>query len=191
MSAAKAETIKRLSSRIEISHEEREREMKVLEAILEKEKTHFQWDKHGLCMATLLVQIVHNLFRKFPEWRNEADSSYPYCTPLMLSLSGSYVFFCIVITVLAIKRVNSEQYYKIKYKQGICDSDVRFSPVIVRKLVLVSLAGGWVSTALGLGGGSIFNPVLLSLGIPASVSSNTGMYLVLYTQINSTVQFII
>lgn len=66
MSAANAEIIKRVSERIEISHEEREREMKVLEAILRKEATHYQWDKHGLCVATLLVQILHNLFRKFP-----------------------------------------------------------------------------------------------------------------------------
>ena len=41
MSAAKAETIKRESLQIEISHEEREREMNILEAILKKEKTHF------------------------------------------------------------------------------------------------------------------------------------------------------
>jgi hypothetical protein len=55
MSAAKAEDFKRVSERIEISHEEREREMVVLEAIIKKEATHYQWDKHGLCMATLLV----------------------------------------------------------------------------------------------------------------------------------------
>ena len=99
------------------------------------------------------------------------------------------MLFCLIITYLAIRNVRKEQYYKIKYKQGICDSDLRFSPSIITKLVLVSLAGGWVAAALGLGGGSIFNPVLLNLGIPASVSSNTGMYLVLFTQVNTSLKY--
>jgi bacterioferritin (cytochrome b1) len=55
MSAANAEIIKRASTRIEISHDEREREMRILEAILKKEEGHGQWVKHGLCLITLVA----------------------------------------------------------------------------------------------------------------------------------------
>lgn len=34
------------------------------------------------------------------------------------------------------------------------------------KLVGVSFLGGWISGALGMGGGSVFNPLLLSMGVP-------------------------
>jgi hypothetical protein len=32
------------------------------------------------------------------------------------------------------------------------------------KLILLSLIGGWSTGALGLGGGVLFNPLLMSLG---------------------------
>ena len=45
--------------------------------------------------------------------------------------------------------------------------------------------GGWVAGALGLGGGSIFNPLLISMGVPPKVSSATGMYLVTFSKISA------
>jgi uncharacterized membrane protein YfcA len=57
--------------------------------------------------------------------------------------------------------------------------------------VFFALVGGWVSGALGLGGGSIFNPLLLSLGLPPSVSSSTGMYLILYSTAASSIMYLI
>lgn len=46
-----------------------------------------------------------------------------------------------------------------------------------------------MSGALGLGGGAIFNPVLLSMGIPPGVSSSTGMYLVMFTTLGSSITY--
>lgn len=54
-------------------------------------------------------------------------------------------------------------------------------------LLLLGFAGGWVAGALGLGGGSIYNPALLSLGVHAQVAGATGMYLVLFSTVNSCV----
>ena len=90
---------------------------------------------------------------------------------------------------MAIRQVNYEQYFKIKYNRGISKSDLKFSPNVVRRLVTVAFIGGWVSGALGLGGGAIFNPVLLSMGIPPSVASSTGMYLVMFTTLGSSITY--
>lgn len=114
---------------------------------------------------------------------------YYKCTWYDFTVSGFYIFICILVTIVAIRRVNYEQYFKIKYNKGISKSDLKFSPSIVRRLVLVAFVGGWVSGALGLGGGSIFNPVLLSMGIPPAVASSTGMYLVLFTSIGSSITY--
>ena len=187
MSAANAEKKMRHSTMIDIPNEIREKEIQILDAIIKKEETHRQWFKHGLCAVTLSAQILHNLIRDqiFPfKWEGQQK-----CGALQWSISAIYVLFCILMTCLAIRKVNYEQYFKIKYGKGISKSDLKFSPNVVRKLVLVSLAGGWVAAALGLGGGSIFNPVLLSMGIPPAVSSNTGMYLVMFTQVNTSIKF--
>ena len=105
------------------------------------------------------------------------------------TLSALFVIICIIITLLSIRQVNYEQYFKIKYNKGISKSDLKFSPNIVRRLVTVAFIGGWVSGALGLGGGAIFNPVLLSMGIPPSVASSTGMYLVMFTTFGSSITY--
>jgi uncharacterized membrane protein YfcA len=57
------------------------------------------------------------------------------------------------------------------------------------KLLGTSLIGGVVSGALGLGGGAIFNPLLLSFGFPPSVASSTGMYMIIFSTAATTISF--
>lgn len=59
------------------------------------------------------------------------------------------------------------------------------------RLMCLSFIGGWVSGALGLGGGSIFNPLLLSLGAPPKVASSTGMYMIIFSTGASTAAYVI
>ena len=48
-----------------------------------------------------------------------------------------------------------------------------------------------MSGALGLGGGSIFNPLLLSMGVPPKVASATGMYMIIFSTGASTVTYVL
>ena len=74
--------------------------------------------------------------------------------------------------------------------KGLAKSDVKFERKVVTKLVIFALMGGWVSGALGLGGGAIFNPLLLSMGVPPSVASATGMYMILFSTSGSSMIYI-
>ena len=47
-----------------------------------------------------------------------------------------------------------------------------------------------VSGALGLGGGSIFNPIMITMGVPPVVSTSTGMYMVMYSTAASTLMYL-
>jgi len=58
-------------------------------------------------------------------------------------------------------------------------------------VTVLGFVGGWVAGALGLGGGSIYNPVLLSMGVPPKVSSATGLYLVSYSTFAASLIFIL
>jgi uncharacterized membrane protein YfcA len=57
------------------------------------------------------------------------------------------------------------------------------------KIVVVSFIGGWMSGALGLGGGAIFNPLLLNLGLPPVVSSATSMFIIIFSTGASTLSY--
>lgn len=55
------------------------------------------------------------------------------------------------------------------------------------KLLIIGFVGGFVAGALGLGGGSIYNPALLALGVNPRVAAATGKYLIIFSCINSCV----
>jgi uncharacterized membrane protein YfcA len=58
-------------------------------------------------------------------------------------------------------------------------------------LIILGLVGGFISGSLGLGGGTIFNPILLKMGVPPEVSSATSMYLVFFSTASSSFVYFI
>ena len=70
-------------------------------------------------------------------------------------------------------------------------SDIDLNKSNMCKLIGFSFVGGWVSGALGLGGGAIFNPLLLSMGVPPKVSSSTGMYMIIFSTGASTISYLL
>lgn len=79
---------------------------------------------------------------------------------------GVYSIICILLSWWAVRDVKYEQSLKKKHGGGLVESDVNLEGAPLVKLIGFSFVGGWVSGALGLGGGSIFNPLLLSMGCP-------------------------
>ena len=69
----------------------------------------------------------------------------------------------------------------MNYKNG----DIKFTGDALIHLTGLGLTGGLVAGALGLGGGSIYNPALLTLGVHPKVSGATGMFLVLFSTVNT------
>jgi len=102
-----------------------------------------------------------------------------------------FIVICIYLTIRSVKRMQYEQMLKIKHGEGLASSDIDLRGSNLIKLVVISFLGGWVSGALGLGGGSIFNPLLLSFGVPPPVSSATGMYMIIFSTGASTTTYVL
>uniref|UniRef100_A0A7S3CME8 Sulfite exporter TauE/SafE family protein n=1 Tax=Strombidium rassoulzadegani TaxID=1082188 RepID=A0A7S3CME8_9SPIT len=97
-----------------------------------------------------------------------------------------FCVFCGFITYFAAKNVGEEQKLKRKYGNiNLVDSDLIFEGKTLFTVLWLAFLGGWVAGALGLGGGSIYNPLLLTMGVPPKVSSSTGMYLVTFSKISA------
>ncbi|TNV83676.1 hypothetical protein FGO68_gene15415 [Halteria grandinella] len=188
--ARRLSTLKENLSEVQLTQnaEKSEKDLAILDQILHKEKSHLQWSKHLVCFVVLIAQVIVNLIRTQNAFK---PSFFEKCQTYDFILASIYICICTLVTAYALRRNNYEQELKIKHQKGFCKSDLRFSPKIVRNLVSVALGGGWVSGALGLGGGAIFNPVLLSMGIPASVSGSTGMYLVMFSTLGSSFTYIL
>ena len=102
-------------------------------------------------------------------------------------------FFVMILTLyFAVKIVAKEQLLKKKYNDiNLVPSDLVFTGDVLRNVSLLGFGGGFVAGALGLGGGVIFNPYLIGMGVPPKVSSATGMYLIMYSKIASVTVYVL
>ena len=100
-----------------------------------------------------------------------------------------YLIFCIVITLYTKNLIQTQS--KVRSICATVKDDIDFNGKKLLQLLVVAFAGGWVAGALGLGGGAIFNPILLEMGLPAIVSSATGMYMIMFSTAASTAVFMI
>lgn len=83
-------------------------------------------------------------------------------------------------------RINKEeQNLKMKYSVNYEEGEPRFEGKSMITLVAIGAVGGFVAGAFGLGGGSIYNPAFLTLGVHPNVSGSTGMFLVMVSTINT------
>ena len=73
----------------------------------------------------------------------------------------------------------------MKYDVNISPSEILLKGKQLAQLTSIGFIGGVVAGALGLGGGSIYNPALLTMGVHPKVSGATGMYLVLFSTVNT------
>jgi uncharacterized membrane protein YfcA len=100
-----------------------------------------------------------------------------------------YMFACVVA---AVKVTASDQALKEKYGGlNLSESDLIFRGSVLRQVLGLGFGGGWVAGALGLGGGVIYNPLLMAMGVPPKVSSSTGMFLVMFSTISTSGMYLL
>lgn len=129
-----------------------------LSAIVQQESTHFQWWKQGLCLLMLVSITMLNLLMK------GMFLGIKSCSFWYWGIQVIFLIECVLVTWLAVKLNKADQLLKRKYNINYLEKDVRFEGASLRKLLYIGAIGGWVAGALGLGGGSIYNPALLALG---------------------------
>ena len=79
----------------------------------------------------------------------------------------AFLIYCFAMIVLSVSMLRKEQRLKIKYGNvNLVQSDIILTYRNVAYLILLGFVGGTLAGALGLGGGSIFNSVLLIMGLP-------------------------
>ena len=107
------------------------------------------------------------------------------CSPLFWIIQLIFLIICAVFTWIAVILAQKHQAIKLKHHEiNVCVSDIRYNDrKRLCQLLGLGFVGGWVAGALGLGGGSIYNPALLAMGVPPIVSSASGLYLVTFSKI--------
>jgi len=109
------------------------------------------------------------------------------CDPAYWGVQLAFVLICVASAIVAVRMAQRVQRLKMQYGGvNIGKSDIVYTDKKrLTQLIVLGFVGGWVAGALGLGGGCVYNPALLALGIPPKVSSATGLYLVTFSKIAS------
>mmetsp|Transcript_18863 Transcript_18863/g.21092 ORF Transcript_18863/g.21092 Transcript_18863/m.21092 type:complete len:115 (-) Transcript_18863:91-435(-) len=55
----------------------------------------------------------------------------------------------------------------------------------------IAIIGGSLSSLVGLGGGVIFNPLMIEFGVHPKVSGSTSIYLITISTFSATIQFML
>ena len=120
------------------------------------------------------------------------EISFEKCGIIDWATVGIFFITMWIVVYYSVKTTKKEQELKTKYGHiNLVPSDLIFKGKVLRNVLILGFGGGWVAGALGLGGGVIFNPLLLSMGVPPKVSSATGMYLITFSKIVTTMLYVI
>ena len=159
-----------------------ENELRYLKFVCENEKGHGQWGKQTINLSIMVTLVLLNLVNGSKS--NPSIVGIERCSTAYWLIQTVFIAWCVFVAWVAVKSNAGVQYLKSRYGDiNFVESDIILEGSSLVQILLLGFVGGWVAGALGLGGGSIYNPALLSMGVPPKVSSATGMYLVLYSTI--------
>jgi uncharacterized membrane protein YfcA len=166
---------------------QKDAEIKELQKIIYQERSHGQWGKQGLNLICLVLLLLQSLFRG-----GKGKIGFKRCSTADWVFLSLFIIAMIAIVFVAVKLVAKQQKLKKKYGDiNLAKSDLVFEGKTLRNVLTLGFCGGWVAGALGLGGGVIFNPLLLAMGVPPKVSSATGMYIITFSKIATCVIYLI
>lgn len=136
----------------------------------------------GLCFLGITMNLL------IGSKNTESVIGLEVCNVLWWVIQGIFCVICLICTYLSLKQATEETRLCKKFGGvGLCDSDMDYtSSKVVKKILILGFGGGWAAGALGLGGGSIYNPVFLTLGVHPKVSGSSSMYLILFSTFNSS-----
>lgn len=156
---------------------EKDKEIEELRKLVECERGHCQQQKHLICLFCLALLIVMSVLRS-------DGMGFDKCSAGDWSSVAVFCIFMAIVVHVSTSLISHEQDLKRRYGGvNLAESDLIFEGNTLTIVLSLGFFGGWIAGALGLGGGVIFNPILIAMNVPPKVSSATGMYLILFSKI--------
>lgn len=140
-----------------------------------------------MALLIIVISLVVNFLRG--SRKTPSIIGITKCGTLDWSIFLSFVVIAFALSYVGVRINKREQELKEQGGQ-MSKSDLRFSGRPLFFLLFFAFIGGWVSGAFGLGGGSVFNPLMIELGVPPTVSTSTGMYMIMFSTFASSIIYI-
>ena len=152
------------------------------------ENTHCKPASLVLIPLLFFILITLSLFRG----NSDMDSiiGVESCSGVYFFIFALLIVMMILITFINIFIVKFEYKVKLEHKYNFVEGDLKWETSLLIKFIIWAFVAGLVSGTVGLGGGVIFNPLLQGFKVPPIVASATGMYMVMFSTLSSSILFI-
>lgn len=158
-----------------------------LRKIKKTEKTHFQWSKLLVFIVVFIVLESSSILRG--SRRAPSLVGIKTCSWIDWSIYAFTVLFIIGMTIYGSIYLKRLYIRKLKSDYEFKKGDVHWTVKKILLMIFIGFIAGLISGGLGLGGGVIYNPLFLELGISPTVASATGMYLVMFGTLTNTILY--
>ena len=140
-----------------------------------------------MAVFIIVVSLVVNFLRG--SRKTPSIIGITKCGTLDWTIFMVFIVIALSMSYIGVRINKYEQ--KLKEKGGATSSsDISYRGRPLFYLLFFAFVGGWVSGAFGLGGGSVFNPLMIELGVPPTVSTSTGMYMIMFSTAASSIIYI-
>jgi len=160
---------------------------RILKRVKKQERTHLQITKL-LPIAILFFLLILVSFLR-DSHKPGVSAAVERCSAEDWTLLLTFIGVGLLITIISVIRL--KRGYAVKQLVGYVFvlGDIRWEDNTIIQMLFTGLWGGILSGMVGLGGGVIFNPLLLEFGVNPLVSSATGMYMVMLATLSSSILF--
>jgi len=139
-----------------------------------------------MCVALVSLAFLVSLFRGSK--RNPSIVNMQKCSSADMGILTMYLFVCFIVCFLQLNRCQLEEKLKQITKLGTCKSDISYQGKSLTYLSIAALGGGFASS-VGLGGGVVWNPVIIGMGFPPAACAATGMYMIMFSAFSNCLTF--
>jgi len=166
-----------------------EKEQKRIQIL--QEERHVPINNVKILIILFLVVLVMNIVK--------GGSTGSFSSPLGITCGSTLFWFANILMLLFIvyitfiSRLYLLNQFESKQECGYTyvEGDIRWDGKATLIYPLICCAAGFFSGMFGIGGGIVFGPLMLAMGIPPEVSSATSACMILFTSFTATTSFLV
>jgi uncharacterized membrane protein YfcA len=157
-----------------------------LDKIKKKERT-IPWLTFAAIIFLALVASVHALLIGGKDW---SLLNIKVCSTAYWLGNGALIPVMIIASVVISLNLTRIRKRKERLGHVFLPGDVRWTPWLLCSVPIGALIGGFIASLLGFGGGIIYSPLIIEMGLLPDVAVATSSFIILWTSFATVARYI-
>lgn len=152
-------------------------------AEINKDNTILRLDKLVFVIVPFVIMICLSVYRE--------SNVVEKCSLTYWFLLLIFIVFAVIFDIFAYKHIQKEYNFRKSINFPYQEQELILTERTSIKMGIIGLISGFIAGTIGIGGGVVLGPILLSENILPIVSTVTTNFLVLFTSSSTSIQFML